>query len=108
MKNEEAIVILNKDIDHWKKIIGRFEHDSYWYGEGVKKIRALKTAVAAIKELERLQNNSIEFGKDYWKDIFKIDEKVWVTSDGVPVRNSFSIRPLESTTTSTEDSDEDD
>ena len=107
MKNEEAIVILNKDIDHWKKIIGRFEHDSYWYGEGVKKIRALKTAVAAIKELERLQNNSIEFGKDYWKDIFKIDEKVWVTSDGVPVRESFCVTPAEPPVTTTSARDED-
>ena len=107
MKNEEAIVILNKDIDHWKKIIGRFEHDSYWYGEGVKKIRALKTAVAAIKELERLQNNSIEFGKDYWKDIFKIDEKVWVTSDGVPVRESFCVTPAEPPVATTNARDED-
>ena len=107
MKNKEAIDILNKDIDHWKKIIGRFEHDSYWYGEGVKKIRALKTAVAAIKELERLQNNSIEFGKDYWKDMFKIDEKIWATSDGVPVRESFSVTPAEPSVTTTNARDED-
>lgn len=96
--DKEAIETLTEDLEHWKTIIQRFNRGSYWYESGVKKIRALKIALEAIKDKEHLRENCIEFGRDYWSDMFDINQKVWATSDGVPVRESFCVTPVKNTT----------
>ena len=108
MKSDEVLKILNEELELWARVMGVFSRESDWYKEALAKVKALRFAISAIKDKEYLEEHCIQYGRDYWSDMFSIDEKIWVTSDGVPVRNSFSIRPLESTTTSTEDSDEDD
>lgn len=109
MRNDkEVIEVLTEDIKQWTEIIRRFNRDSGWYSEGVKRIRALKTAVEAIKDRDDLRDNCIEFGKDYWSDMFKIEQKVWATSDGVPVRESFCVTPVKVTTTAASTGDKND
>ena len=107
MRSEEALKTLNEDLELWARVMGVFNRESNWHKEALAKVKALRFAISAIKDKEYLEEHCIQYGRDYWSDRFNIDEKIWVTSDGVPVRNSFCITPNEPTltTTSTEEDD---
>ena len=54
-------------------------------------------AQEALNYINRLEKTSvprdrcIEYGRDYWQDMFIISEKAWYTTDGEYCRSSFSI-----------------
>lgn len=95
IKSDEIIKTLNKEIDIWKKAIGKFTRGSDWYNEAVKRVRAFKYAIDAIKDRDYLRLNCIEFGKDYWSDRYEITETSWQSEDGKTTCTSFRITPKE-------------
>ena len=108
MKSEEVLKILNEDLELWARIMGVFSRESDWYKEALAKVKALRFAISAIKDKEYLEDHCIEYGKDYWSDMYSIDEKIWATEAGVPIRNSFSIRPLDPPVITVSSTEEDD
>lgn len=50
LDREEAIKVLNEDMEMWARILGKFEKGSYWFQEGLKKIHALRLAIEVLKE----------------------------------------------------------
>ena len=95
IKSDEIIESLNKEMDIWKKIIEKFARGSSWYNEAVKRVKAFKYAIEAIKDRDYLRMNCIEFGKDYWSDRYEIIETSWQSVDGETTCTSFRIMPKE-------------
>lgn len=95
IKSDEVIETLNKEIDFSKKIVEKFNRGSSWYNEAIKRIKALKYAIEAIKDRDYLRMNSIECGVDYWSDMYEIINTAWKSEDGKSACISFRIMPKE-------------
>ena len=50
MRNEEALQVLNDDMELWARVMGHFERNSVWFNESRDRVRALRIAIRAIKE----------------------------------------------------------
>lgn len=59
MRNEEAVQVLTEDMELWARVMGHFEKNSVWFKESLDRVKALRIAIKAIKE--------VSSGGDKWR-----------------------------------------